>query len=224
MPSPLAKDTPAALRCGRCGRVAVYAASAAREPRARLRTLSISARIGRSLRTHAHGHPRSKPCNSAPRGRIELGLALAMRSRRGPQKPIRNMESAMSRKRVTWIPAVLLAIALAGASCSSHDDGGGAPTSPGGGNGSGSTELNSPVLTPGDSFEHLFWAAGTYNYYCIFHPAMIGSVVVDANAPDTLVRVSITNPGAPFPGATVRTGGRVVWTNDSSMNHTVTSQ
>src|SRR5262245_23297163 len=128
----------------------------------------------------------------------------------------------MIRKRDVWIPAVLLAVVLAGTSCSK---GGGktTPTSPAGGNGTGSMELNSPTLAPGASYEHRFWAAGTYSYYCIFHTAMTGAVLVDTSATDTLVNVSITNAFAPFPPAAVKPGGRVVWTNDSAVAHTVTS-
>jgi plastocyanin len=35
--------------------------------------------------------------------------------------------------------------------------------------------------------------------------------------------VSIASSTTPFPGATVRVGGRVVWTNNTGMVHTVTS-
>ncbi len=40
------------------------------------------------------------------------------------------------------------------------------------------TELNSPSLSAGDIFEHTFTQAGTYEYYCTFHPWMKGTVVV----------------------------------------------
>jgi len=130
----------------------------------------------------------------------------------------------MIRKRDAWIPAALLAVVLAGASCSKGGgDGRPTPTSPGGG-GTGSLELNSPSLAPGDTYEHRFWAAGNYSYYCIYHAPMTGVVIVDANALDTLVTVSITNAVSPFPTVGVKPGGRVVWTNNSIMAHTVTSQ
>jgi len=48
-------------------------------------------------------------------------------------------------------------------------------------------------------------------------------VDVDSSAADTLVSVSITNAAAPFPPASVKPGGRVVWINNSAMVHTVTS-
>jgi len=128
----------------------------------------------------------------------------------------------MIRKRDTWIPAALLAVVLAAASCSSGKGGDkSAPTSPGS---VGSHELNSPNLAPGATYEHRFWAPGAYAYYCIYHGAMTGSVIVDANALDTLVNVSITSSVSPFPTVGVKPGGRVVWTNDSPMTHTVTSE
>jgi plastocyanin len=52
---------------------------------------------------------------------------------------------------------------------------------------------------------------------------MTGSVVVNAAAPDTLVNVSIVSSTSPFPAASVKPGGRVIWTNNTSMVHTVTS-
>src|SRR5262249_61297850 len=121
------------------------------------------------------------------------------------------------------LPAVRPAAVLAAASCSAGaGHGGGAPTSPGG-NGAGAMELNSTTLGPGDTYEHRFETAGAYDYYCIFHQAMTGRVVVDPSATDTLVNVSITSSAAPFPPASVKPGGRVVWTNNTVMGHTVTS-
>ena len=38
-----------------------------------------------------------------------------------------------------------------------------------------------------------------------------------------VVNLSITSSTAPFPAATVKTGGQVVWTNNTAMVHTVTS-
>ena len=129
----------------------------------------------------------------------------------------------MIRKRDAWIPAAFLAVVLAAASCSSGG-GSGRSTPTGPGNGGGSPELNSPNLAAGATYEHRFWAAGAYPYYCIYHTAMTGAVVVDANALDTLVNVSITSSTSQFPAASVRPGGRVVWTNNSQMTHTVTSR
>jgi plastocyanin len=123
----------------------------------------------------------------------------------------------------TWLPAILLATALAAAaSCSSSGGGNGYTTGPGGG-GTGAPELNSGDFGPGASYQHRFATAGTFNYHCVHHSPMTGSVAVSAAATDTLVNVSITSSTVPFPGATVKPGGRVVWTNNTGMVHTVTS-
>jgi len=124
-------------------------------------------------------------------------------------------------KRSTWIPAILLAMALA-ATASCYSSGGkGYPTAPGGGG--GTRELNSGDLGPGATFEHTFATAGTFNYHCIHHAPMTGSVVVRADAADEAVSVGIVNSMAPFPAASVKPGGRVVWTNNTGDVHTVTS-
>lgn len=87
----------------------------------------------------------------------------------------------------------------------------------------GAKELNSGDLAPGATYQHRFAASGTFNYHCLYHSGMTGSVVVSADAPDTLVQIGIT--GMSFPGAPtqVKTGGRVAWTNNSDLLHTVTS-
>ena len=41
-----------------------------------------------------------------------------------------------------------------------------------------SDAFNSPPLNTGDRFEHTFDEAGTYNYYCSFHPWRVGVVTV----------------------------------------------
>jgi plastocyanin len=52
---------------------------------------------------------------------------------------------------------------------------------------------------------------------------MTGTVQVADAATDTLVNVSIVSSSSPFPAASVKPGGRVVWTNNTNMVHTVTS-
>lgn len=125
------------------------------------------------------------------------------------------------------IPALLLAVALAAApSCGSGGGygGGGNPTGPGGGGGGGGTkELNSGDIGFHGTYTHRFARAGTFNYHCIHHSIMTGHVTVSDAALDTLVNVSIISYTAPFHSATVKTGGRVRWTNNEGMTHTVTS-
>jgi plastocyanin len=95
------------------------------------------------------------------------------------------------------------------------------------GTGSGAA-FDSGPLAMGASFPHDFPAAGTYSYHCTFHPYMHGKVNVAAGKP-TPQTVSIEpdpmNPGKfRFNPETVEVapGGKVIWTNTSMENHTVT--
>ena len=116
-----------------------------------------------------------------------------------------------------WFATLMLALALASApSCTS-----GTPTGPAGAGG-GPKELNSGDFGPGATFQHRFAAAGAFPYHCIHH-SMRGNVQVMDAATDTLVNVSIVSSSAPFPAASVKPGGRVVWTNNTADVHTVTS-
>lgn len=124
------------------------------------------------------------------------------------------------------IPALALIAGLLAACGSGGGYGGGDPSGPGGGNGSGGApkELNSGDIRTGGSYTHRFANAGTFRYRCLHHSVMTGSVVVSDAALDTLVNVSIVSSSTPFPGATVKTGGRVHWINNTNMVHTVTSR
>jgi plastocyanin len=122
-----------------------------------------------------------------------------------------------TRRTLSWSLVAILVVALAGVwSCSKSSS----PTSPGGGG--TAKELDSGDISPSTSFQHRFSTAGSFPYHCIHHAIMTGTVVVSASAADTLVAVAI-NSIAPFPAASVKPGGRVVWTNNTIMLHTVTS-
>jgi plastocyanin len=41
-----------------------------------------------------------------------------------------------------------------------------------------SSEFNSGDIQPGQTFRHTFDKAGTFDYYCIIHPSMVGKVSV----------------------------------------------
>jgi plastocyanin len=118
-------------------------------------------------------------------------------------------------KKLWSLVVVLPLVLVAATSCNSGTNG---PTGPGNGR-----ELDSGVIAPGAAYRHRLVAAGTYPYHCIFHQPMRGSVEVTASAPDTIANVSITSSTAAFPAASVKPGGTVVWTNNTGMDHTVTS-
>jgi len=110
--------------------------------------------------------------------------------------------------------ALVLALALVTApSCKS-----GTPTGVG-----GAKEMDSGDFGPGGTYQHRFAAGGAYAYHCNHHSPMRGNVQVMDAATDTLVNVSIISSTTPFPAASVKPGGRVVWTNNTADVHTVTS-
>jgi plastocyanin len=135
------------------------------------------------------------------------------------RSPTHHKERVMNlRASKLWISAILLLAGLAGISACYSSKGTSYPTSPG-----ISRELDSGDFGPGATFQHQFAAAGTFGYHCIHHGPMVGSVQVSDAATETVVNVSITSSTSAFPAATVKTGGRVVWTNNTNMVHTVTS-
>jgi plastocyanin len=99
------------------------------------------------------------------------------------------------------------------------------PTYPGGGGGGGTTtkELDSGNIGIGKSYSHTFTKAGSFAYHCNYHSVMKGTVIVSDSAANADVHVSIVSSSSAFPGATVKTGGKVTWTNNTGMTHTVTS-
>ncbi len=109
----------------------------------------------------------------------------------------------------------LITLSLTG--CSKSDSG---PTAPVGG-----TSFNSETIANGSGFQFVFPTEGHFAYHCAIHPVMQGSVHVVSGGLDTL-RVNIANStasGFQALGANVRPGGRVIWSNISGSNHTVTS-
>lgn len=129
--------------------------------------------------------------------------------------------------RIPWMLAMFLPLLLVAAvtSCNSSN----APTAPGGGGGGngggggGAAELNSGTIGPNGTYTHRFATAGSFGYHCIFHTPMTGTVQVSAAAADSVANVSITSSTTTFPGASVRPGGTVTWTNNTGLDHTVTS-
>ena len=114
-----------------------------------------------------------------------------------------------------WLLAIVLFAALGTIYACGSDD----TMGPGGSN----KELNSGDIGPGGTYSHTFAATGTFHYHCIHHSPMTGQVVVSAAAVDSLKSVSVVSSSSPFPGATIKPGGRVTWTNNTGSVHTVTS-
>jgi plastocyanin len=102
---------------------------------------------------------------------------------------------------------------------------------------SGNGSISSGDLAPGATFNYTFTAPGTYKYICNYHAWMSGTVVVvpgtGAPAP-TVTQISIpSGSGAGPSGApgyspdkvtlVMGVNNTVVWTNNDSAHHTVTS-
>jgi plastocyanin len=84
--------------------------------------------------------------------------------------------------------------------------------------------FDSGTINVGGSFSQAFPLAGTFEYYCRFHP-MAGTVVVDPAGPATVAVQILDGPGRFSPDTvTVAPGGTVEWTNNGSQPHTVTEQ
>ena len=129
----------------------------------------------------------------------------------------------MRHRRTLVALATALTLAALTSSCGSSGGGGGGPTAPPPGK-----EMDSPVISSGGTYTHRFFNAGSFPYHCAIHPVMTASVTVDAAAPaaDTSKTVSIVGTGSPFfnPATIViRPGGKIVWTNNDALAHTVTS-
>ncbi len=122
-----------------------------------------------------------------------------------------------TRRSITLVAATSLFVMLGVIGCSKSDSG---PTGPPAG-----TSFNSGTIAPAGQFQFVFPTEGHFPYHCSIHPGMQASIHVVAGGGDT-ARVEIANStatGFQPQLSTVRPGGRVIWTNISSANHTVTS-
>ena len=123
----------------------------------------------------------------------------------------------MHRSHRVLFASLALVLALFVGACGDDDDDN--PVNP-----APTLELNSGNIAPAGTYEHRFFTDGTYPYRCTLHTGMNGSVVVSSAATDTTAAVGMT-AGNQFTPATVtiKTGGKVTWTNSSGVNHNVTS-
>lgn len=78
---------------------------------------------------------------------------------------------------------------------------------------------DSGAVAPGGSYTHTFTVVGTYPYYCSIHPFMRGNLTVVSAAPAVDIKNFAFLPG----DITVPAGTAVIWTNNDSSAHTVTS-
>jgi plastocyanin len=102
---------------------------------------------------------------------------------------------------------------------------------------SGNGSISSGDLAPGATFNYTFTAPGTYKYICNYHSWMSGTVVVVAGtgAPaPTVTQISIPSGAGSGPSGApgyspdkvtlvIGVNNSVVWTNNDSAHHTVTS-
>lgn len=94
------------------------------------------------------------------------------------------------------------------------------------------SEESTPLFDSGDLEEngvgiyvHKFDNAGSFDYFCQFHPNMTGTVEVVAGAPASQVVNILDLPNMGFypDSVQVAPGGEVEWRNQSAQHHTVTS-
>jgi plastocyanin len=86
----------------------------------------------------------------------------------------------------------------------------------------GEPAFDSGSLNGGDTFQHQFTAAGTFEYVCKFHP-MLGKVRVNPTGPASASVAIIDSPTPRFTpdDVTIGENGTVTWTHGGTMPHTV---
>jgi plastocyanin len=110
--------------------------------------------------------------------------------------------------------ALVVGISIGAASCSKNKNSNPVAGTP--------DELNSGDIAPNASYAHKFMTAGTYNYHCIYHGVMTGTVTVTAGTPVVDGTVDIVSI-SPFPAMNVKVGATITWNNNTGATHTVTS-
>lgn len=95
------------------------------------------------------------------------------------------------------------------------------------GGGGGGRAFVSGDLNAAQSFTHVFAAAGSFPYYCKYHggpggAGMSGTITVTAGGTPSRVNLTIVNSST-LPTTTVDVLDTVVWTNNTSVKHTVES-
>ncbi len=80
--------------------------------------------------------------------------------------------------------------------------------------------FDSGVINPGSTFTYTFTVSGAYSYYCKIHPFMRGNVTAGGS---NATAVSIKNYAFNAQNVTIKAGTTVIWTNDDTVAHTVTT-
>ena len=121
----------------------------------------------------------------------------------------------MKRLTIRWTLLLALLTTVAVIGCS--DKGTNNASNPGG----GGPELNSTVMSSGQTYSHTFKTAGVFRYHCGVHPTMKGTITINAGGSATQEHVTISN--FTLPSLTVNVGSTVTWTNNDSAPHSVIS-
>jgi plastocyanin len=92
----------------------------------------------------------------------------------------------------------------------------------------GNKLFDSGTIAPGGHFTHVFTSAAVVPYYCIFHggaggAGMSGTITVQAGGTPSSHAVSMVGMTFVPAAMTVDVGDTVTWTNNSALDHTVTS-
>jgi plastocyanin len=82
--------------------------------------------------------------------------------------------------------------------------------------------FNSGSIGNGGTYSYTFSTVGTFQYHCSLHPEMTAKVIVTSTTTSTAA-VSINNMLYSPATITVSAGTIITWTNNDSVEHTVTS-
>ena len=86
-------------------------------------------------------------------------------------------------------------------------------------------ELSQDLSASGGQYSHRFFTEGAYPYHCRIHGSMTGIVIVAASTPavDSLQSIDISGSAFSPSSISIPVGGKVTWTNNDGILHSVTS-
>ena len=129
----------------------------------------------------------------------------------------------MIRSALRWLLPLLLVAAFIVSGCSSKSSGYGNNDNNGGG--SNNTTSFDKVIAGSGTASITFNNAGTIGYHCKFHPNMTGTITVTSGGSPVTKNVSIVSMTTGFSPSSVSVpvGSTVIWTNNDTITHSVTS-